>query len=120
MSQGGWKVVSGLLLVAAAALGVLWWQGTANKVDRAVADSLRQENAALAATVDSLRAMPAETVYAAPGEAPPGAEAGQVARWRDSLAKEVAALASVLPDTLHPAYADRVRALRRLVDRMSR
>lgn len=114
-SQAPWKVITGIAVLAAVALGFLWMQARQGTVDVSVADSLRQQNQELTSTVEKLRAAPPETVYAEP----PGQQQTE-SRMAEVIRSQVTELEAVLPGPeTHPTYYEKLGAIRAALDSLS-
>lgn len=113
-SQTPWKVITGIAVVAAVALGFLWMQARSGTVPVSTADSLRQANQQLSSQVQKLRAMPPETVYAQP----PEAQETEM-QTADRIRAELSDLEAVLPGAQsHPTYHQHIDAIRSALDEM--
>lgn len=114
-SQTPWKVITGIAVVAAVALGFLWMQARSGTVPVSTADSLRQANQQLSSQVQKLRAMPPETVYAQP----PAAQRTDM-KMAERIRAELSDLEAVLPGAeTHPTYYEKIRAIRSALDSLT-
>ncbi|MFB6240250.1 MAG: hypothetical protein ABEJ46_01560 [Gemmatimonadota bacterium] len=115
-SQTPWKVITGIAVVAAVALGFLWMQARSGTVPVSTADSLRQANQQLSSQVQKLRAMPPETVYAQP----PAAQRTDM-KMAERIRAELADLEAVLPPVTSPNWKSyqKIRAIRTARDSLA-